>query len=113
MSNPLTSPDGAWLAGSVAAAFIGGPLTAYVAAKRGARKAESTEHAVAEHEATRAIVVDAVTAAVGAVIGPVNGRLDEMHKSLADIGQWQAEHATTHAVSELTRPALMEYRKGS
>lgn len=106
MSAVQMSPDSAWMVGSTLTALIAtGP--AYLAAKRGSKKAESTEHAVKEHEVTREAMQNAVTLA----LGPISGRLDEMHKTLADIQGWQAEHTTEHAVSALRRP-LLEVRKG-
>lgn len=104
MSNPLISPDGAWIVGSIVTA---GP--AYIMARRSGRKAESTNHAELEHVATRAAMVESLNA----VIGPLNGRLDEMHATMADMRDWQAEHATDHAVSALQRIPLYEHRKGS
>lgn len=104
MSNPLTSPDSAWMVGTLLGAVISaGP--AYIAAKRSDRKGKNAD--VAQHETTRQTVVDAITA----VIGPLNGRLDEMHATLADVRDWQAEHATSHAVSELTRSPILEMRR--
>jgi TolA-binding protein len=102
----MVNPDAVWLVGSLAVAGIAaGP--AYIAAKRGAKRAESTDHAEAEHKATR----DAMVEALSSVVGPLNGRLDEMHAQLNDIREWQTDHAVEHATEKLTRPSVLEYRK--
>lgn len=104
MSNPLTSPDGAWMIGTLlGAAISAGP--AYLAAKRSNRRVTGVEQS--QHEATRQATVDALNA----VMGPVTGRLDEMHATIADVRDWQAEHATTHAVDSLTRSPILEMRR--
>lgn len=91
MSVAQMSPDSAWIVGSaVTAAIMAGP--AYIAAKRGSRKAESTEHAEE-------------------FFGRVLGHLEEQRDQLNDIRSWQAEHTTEHAVSKLMAPSL-EIRKG-
>lgn len=101
MSVSMT-PDDAWIVGSSLTALIAtGP--AYLAAKRGAQKTGHTDPEVA-----KAAVVDALQA----VVGPLNGRLDEMHQTLNDISKWQSEHATDHAISALTRSPILEIRKG-
>lgn len=104
-------PDAAWIIGTAIGALITtGP--AYIAAKRSDRKigkAESTAHAENEHAQTRQIVVDALNS----VVGPLNGRLDEMHATLADIHEWQADHGLQHASEALKRIPALEIRKGS
>lgn len=97
------NPDDAWLIGSVVTACIGA-APAYLAAKRGSRKAESTEHAEMAHEVTRTVIAEA--------IGPLTGRLDEMHRTLAEVRDWQAEHTTEHAVTKLQAIPRIELRKG-
>lgn len=107
MGNPLSDPDFAWMVGTAIGAIITtGP--AYLAARRGGKHAESTSHAESEHEATR----QAMTDALGAVVGSLNGRLDEMHTTIKDMRDWQAEHTTEHAISALTRSSVLEMRKG-
>lgn len=105
MSILQMTPDSAWVAGSVIVAVVSaGP--AYLMARR-SRAAESTPHAEAAHAATRETIVDAINAA----IGPLHGRLDEMHATLADQTAWQREHAVQHAVNSLHRSPILEMRK--
>jgi hypothetical protein len=97
------TPDLAWVVGSAIAA---GP--AYLMARL-ARQTESTKHAEGAHAETRQVMVDALNA----VVGPLTGRLDEMHATLADVHEWQAQHSLEHSTEELKRIPALEIRKGS
>jgi hypothetical protein len=106
MSNPLMSPDAAWVIGTTLGAAISA-APAYIATKRSNRKVETSEHT--EHEATRTAMVDALKL----IVGPLDGRLTEMHIDIKEMRDWQAEHTTEHAVTALTRSPILEYRKES
>ena len=109
MSNPMQNPDVAWTIGTIIGAIItSGPM--YLALRKGRKleEAESTPHAVREHELTREAIKDAL----GGLIGPLNGRLDEMHATMNDMREWQEDHATTHAIAAMHKSPI-EYRKGS
>lgn len=101
MSAAQMSPDAAWIVGAaISAGITAGP--AYIAAKRVARKAESTEHAEVEHSVTRESFAE--------FAGKILGRLDEQRETLSEVRDWQAEHTTEHAVARLVSP--LEIRKG-
>jgi hypothetical protein len=93
------SPDVAWLVGAVVtSAVTAGP--AYMAARK-SRGAAREEGALTRE-------------AFGEAIGKLDGRLDELRADVAEVRDWQAEHATEHAVAAFQRheprPGRLEYR---
>lgn len=109
MSNPLQDPNATWLVGIILGGIItSGPM--YLALRKGRKleEAESTPHAVQQHELTREAIKESLTG----LIGPLSGQLEEMHRTMADMREWQEDHATSHALAALHTSPLT-YRKGS
>jgi hypothetical protein len=97
------------MVGTIIGALVtSGPM--YLALRKGRKlqEAESTPHAIREHEMTREAIKDALTA----VVAPLSGRLDEMHATMNDMREWQQDHATAHAIAAM-HVSPLELRKGS
>lgn len=93
------SPGTAWVIGAVATSLVTtGP--AYLAARR-SRGAAREEGALTRE-------------ALGEVVGHINGRVDELRSDIQEVRDWQAAHATDHAIADIRRTdpttGRMEFR---